>query len=67
VIKTFYIGNTLATADLQEVLNTLRTLLDLRKVGVINAQNAIVIRDTADKIAMRRKFCNRSTKQSLKC
>jgi general secretion pathway protein D len=52
VIKTFYLGNTLATADLQEVLNTLRTLLDLRKVGVINAQNAIVIRDTADKIAM---------------
>ncbi len=52
IIKTFYLGNTLATADLQEVLNTLRTLLDLRKVGVINAQNAIVIRDTADKIAM---------------
>lgn len=52
VIKTFYLGNTLATADLQEVLNTLRTLLDLRKVGVINAQNAIVIRDTADKLAM---------------
>jgi len=52
VIKTFYLGNTLATADLQEVLNTLRTLLDLRKVGVINSQNAIVIRDTADKIAM---------------
>ena len=52
IIKTFYLGNTLATADLQEVLNTLRTLLDLRKVGVINSQNAIVIRDTADKIAM---------------
>ncbi len=52
IIKTFYLGNSLATADLQEVLNTLRTLLDLRKVGVINAQNAIVIRDTADKIAM---------------
>jgi len=52
VIKTFYLGNTLATADLQEVLNTLRTLLDLRKVGVINSQNAIVIRDTPDKIAM---------------
>ncbi len=52
IIKTFYLSNTLATADLQEILNTLRTLLDLRKVGVINAQNAIVIRDTADKIAM---------------
>jgi general secretion pathway protein D len=52
IIKTFYLGNTMAQAELQEVLNTLRTLLDLRKVGVINAQNAIVIRDTADKIAM---------------
>jgi general secretion pathway protein D len=52
IIKTFYLANTLATADLQEILNTLRTLLDLRKVGVINSQNAIVIRDTADKIAM---------------
>lgn len=56
IIKTFYLGNTLATADLQEVLNTLRTLLDLRKVGVINSQNAIVIRDTADKIAMAEKI-----------
>jgi general secretion pathway protein D len=52
IIKTFYLGNTMAQAELQEVLNTLRTLLDLRKVGVINAQNAIVIRDTADKITM---------------
>ena len=56
IIKTFYLGNTLATADLQEVLNTLRTLLDLRKVGVINSQNAIVVRDTADKIAMAEKI-----------
>ena len=56
VIKTFYLGNSMATADLQEVLNTLRTLLDLRKVGVINSQNAIVIRDSADKIAMAEKI-----------
>lgn len=56
VIKTFYVGNSLATADLQEILNTLRTLLDLRKVGVINSQNAIVIRDTPDKIAMAEKI-----------
>jgi general secretion pathway protein D len=56
VIKTFYLGNSLATADLQEILNTLRTLLDLRKVGVINSQNAIVIRDSADKIAMAEKI-----------
>ena len=56
VIKTFYLGNSLATADLQEILNTLRTLLDLRKVGVINSQNAIVIRDTPDKIAMAEKI-----------
>ena len=56
IIKTFYLGNSLATADLQEILNTLRTLLDLRKVGVINSQNAIVIRDTPDKIAMAEKI-----------
>ena len=56
IIKTFYLGNSLATADVQEVLNTLRTLLDLRKVGVINSQNAIVIRDTSDKIAMAEKI-----------
>ena len=56
IIKTFYLGNSLATADLQEVLNTLRTLLDLRKVGVINSQNAIVIRDTPHKIAMAEKI-----------
>ncbi len=56
VIKTLYVGNSLATADLTEVLTMLRTLLDLRKVAPINAQNAIVIRDTPAKIAAAEKI-----------
>lgn len=56
VVKTFYLNNTIAAQDLTEVVNALRQILDLRKVQQINAQNAIVIRDTLDKIRVAEKI-----------
>src|SRR5271154_955252 len=52
VVRTFYLSNTLTPQDLTEVVTGLRQLLDLRRVTQVNAQNAIVIRDTPDKLAL---------------
>jgi general secretion pathway protein D len=51
-VRTFYLANTLTPQDLTEIVTGLRQLLDLRRVQQVNAQNAIVIRDTPDKIAV---------------
>src|ERR1700723_828439 len=49
-VKTFYISNSLTPQDLTEIVNGLRQLLDLHRLQQVNAQNAIVIRDTPDKL-----------------
>ena len=56
VVKTFYITNTTQPNDLTEITNGLRTLLDLRKVQQVASQNAIVIRDTPDKVLLAQKI-----------
>ena len=56
VVKTFYLNNTIAPQDLTEIVNALRQILDLRKVQPVNALNAIVIRDTLDKIRVAEKI-----------
>ena len=55
-VRTFYLSNTLTPQDLTEVVTGLRQLLDLRRVQQVNAQNAIVIRDTPDKLALASKI-----------
>ncbi len=52
VIRTFYLANTLEPNDLTEISTALRSLFDLRHVSQINAENAIVIRDTPDKVML---------------
>ena len=56
VVKTFYLANTETAQDLTEIVTSLRQILDLRRVQPVNAQNAIVIRDTPDKIALAEKI-----------
>jgi general secretion pathway protein D len=56
VVRTFYIRNTTQPNDLTEITNGLRTLLDLRKVQQVASQNAIVIRDTPDKVLLAQKI-----------
>jgi general secretion pathway protein D len=48
VVKTFFLSN----ADVKEVNNTLRALIDARRIAVNEQLNSIVIRDTADKVAI---------------
>jgi general secretion pathway protein D len=48
VIRTFFLSN----GDVKDVSAMVRSILDLRRLGTIPALNAIVIRDTADKVAV---------------
>ena len=42
--------------DLTEIVTGLRQLLDLKRIQQLNAQNAIIIRDTPDKLAIAEKM-----------
>ena len=56
VVKTFYLKNTVLPQELTEIVTSIRQLLDLRRVQQINAQNAIVIRDTPDRVMLAQKI-----------
>ena len=56
VVQTFYIKNTVATTDLTEITTGLRQILGIQKVQQVNAQNAIIVRDTPDRLLLASKF-----------
>ena len=56
VVKTFYLSNTLQPQDITEIVTGLRQLLDFKRIQQVNAQNAIVVRDTPDKILLASKI-----------
>ncbi len=48
VVKTFFLSN----ADVKDINNMLRALIDARRIAVNEQLNSLVIRDTADKVAI---------------
>src|SRR5712664_1469711 len=56
VIKTFYLSNTVQPQDLTEIVTGLRQLLDLKRIQQLNSQNAIIVRDTPDKLLLAEKM-----------
>jgi general secretion pathway protein D len=56
VVQTYYLSNAVFPQDLTDVVNGLRQVLDLRKIQQLNSQNAIIIRDTPDKLALAEKI-----------
>jgi len=52
VVRTFYLSNVAIAQDLTEITTGLRQLLDLKRIQQVNAQNAIIVRDTPDKLAL---------------
>lgn len=52
VIKTFYLSNLSQPTELQDVVNTLRTLLEVQRITMIPSQAAVVIRGTPDQLAL---------------
>jgi general secretion pathway protein D len=55
-VRTFYLSNTVQAQDLTEIVTGLRQLLDLKRLQQLNAQNAIIIRDTPDKLRIAEKM-----------
>ncbi|HEX5473285.1 MAG TPA: secretin N-terminal domain-containing protein [Vicinamibacterales bacterium] len=47
VVQTFYLSN----ADIKEVIDLLRVVMDIRQVSAITATNAISIKDTPERVA----------------
>ncbi len=56
VVKTIYLSNTTQPQDITEILTGLRQLLDLKRVQQLNSQNAIIVRDTPDKLMLAEKM-----------
>src|SRR5216683_3249429 len=56
IVKTFYLSNTVQPQDLTEIVTGLRQLLDLKRLQQLNSQNAIIIRDTPDKLLLAEKM-----------
>jgi general secretion pathway protein D len=55
-IKTFYLGNVSGPTDLQDIVNTIRTVLEVQRIQQIPSQNAIVIKGTPDQLALAQKM-----------
>jgi general secretion pathway protein D len=56
VVRTFYLSNTVQAQDLTEIVTGLRQLLDLKRIQQLNSQNAIIVRDTPDKLLLAEKM-----------
>jgi general secretion pathway protein D len=54
VVRTFYLSN----ADIKEVIDLLRVVIDIRQVSAITATNAISIKDTPERITAAAKLIN---------
>jgi general secretion pathway protein D len=56
VVRTFYLSNTVQPQDLTEIVTGLRQLLELKRIQQLNSQNAIIVRDTPDKLQIAEKI-----------
>src|ERR1043166_8467135 len=56
VVKTFYLGNVSAPTDLQDMVNAIRTVLEVQRIQQIPSQSAIVIKGTPDQLALAEKM-----------
>ncbi|MGH9651061.1 MAG: type II secretion system protein GspD, partial [Terriglobales bacterium] len=58
VIRTFYLSNLSQPTELQDVVNTLRQILELARVQQLPSQGAVVVRGTPDQVALAEKLIN---------
>ncbi|HYG98624.1 MAG TPA: cohesin domain-containing protein [Terriglobales bacterium] len=56
IIKTFYLANLSAPTELQDVVNTLRTILEVSRITQMPSQGAIIVRGTPDQVALAEKL-----------
>jgi general secretion pathway protein D len=58
VVKTFFLSN----ADVKDINNMLRALIDARRIATNEQLNSVVIRDTADKVAIAERLIDANDK-----
>jgi general secretion pathway protein D len=56
VMKTFYLKNVSTPAELQDAANSVRQILDITKVQLLPAQDALVLRGTTDQMILAQKL-----------
>ncbi|PYX95362.1 MAG: type II and III secretion system protein [Acidobacteria bacterium] len=56
VIKTFYLANLSQPTELQDVVNAMRTILEVSRIQQLPSQDAIVVRGTPDQMALAQKL-----------
>jgi len=54
-VKTFYLSNLSQPTEMQDVVNTLHTVLEIQRVQPLTAEGAIVVRGTPDQLALAQK------------
>jgi general secretion pathway protein D len=56
VIKTFYLSNLSLPTELQDVVNAMRTILEVSRIQQLPSQGAIVVRGTPDQVTLAQKL-----------
>jgi general secretion pathway protein D len=56
VVKTFYLGNVSTPTDLQDIVNAIRTVLEVQRIQQVPSQSAIIIKGTPDQLALASKM-----------
>lgn len=56
VLRTFYLRNITSPAELQEAANLVRQILDVTRVQLLQAQDALVLRGTPDQMVLAEKL-----------
>ena len=56
VVKTFYVTNVTSVQEFQEIATAIRTVTEIRRMFTYNAQKAMIVRGTADAVALAEKL-----------
>ena len=56
VLKTFYLSNLSQPTELQDVVNAMRTILEVSRIQQLPSQSAIVVRGTPDQVTLAQKL-----------
>ncbi len=56
VLRVFYLSNITTAQELQELVSNIRTMTEIKRIFPYNSQSAIVVRGTADQVALAEKL-----------
>jgi general secretion pathway protein D len=56
VVRVFYITNATSVQEFQEIATAIRSLAEIRRIFTYNAQKAMLVRGTADQVALAEKL-----------